>query len=121
MIRGRIANLYIQKSGRPDDEIEIFTSNVPGMYKVVYIPNDSASKSKYSFFMSQERVLDYIANVLRTLSTDVEPFDYIQLQSMTAPSVLYNIADLEDRELRMLIIESIRYALEAHPTKNETS
>lgn len=118
MIRGRIANLFIQKSGCPDDEIGILTSTVPGMYKLTYKPNDS--KSTYSFFMSQERVLDYIANVLRTLSSDIEPFHYVQVQTMTAPSVLYNIADLEDRETRMLIIEAVRYALEAHPTKNET-
>ena len=118
-IRSRVANLFIQKSGCPDDEIGILTSTVPGMYKITYKPNDG--KSTYSFFMNQERVLDYIANILRTLSTDIEPFQYIQLQTMTAPSVLYNIGDLEDRETRMLIIESIRYALEAHPTKNETS
>lgn len=119
MIRSRVANLFIQKSGCPDDEIGILSSTVPGMYKITYKPNDG--KSTYSFFMNQERVLDYIANMLRTLSTDIEPFHYIQLQTMTAPSVLYNIADLEDRETRMLIIEAVRYALEAHPTKNETS
>ena len=118
MIRSRIANLFIQKSGHPDDEIGILTSAIPGMYRLTYKPNDG--KSTYSFFMSQERVLDYIANMLRTLSTDVEPFDYVQLQTMTAPSVLYNIADLEDRETRVLIIEAVRYALEAYPTKNET-
>lgn len=120
MTRGRIANFFIQKSNNPDDEIAIFTSNVPGMYKVVYKPNDSVSGSRYSFFMNQERVLDYLANVLRTLSTDVEPFQYIQMQTMTSPSILYNIADLEDREIRMIILEAVRYALEAHPTKNET-
>lgn len=118
MIRRRIANIFVQKSGHPDDEIGILSSSVPGMYKLTYKPNDG--KSTYSFFMSQERVLDYIANILRTLSTDIEPFHYLQLQTMTAPSVLYNIADLEDRETRMLIIEAVRYALEAHPTKNET-
>ncbi len=119
MIRNRIANLFIQKSGSPDDEIGILTSNVPGMYKITYKPHDS--KSTYSFFMNQERVLDYISNILRTLSTDIQPFDYLQLQTMTAPSVLYNIADLEDRELRLIIIEAVRYALDACPAKNETA
>lgn len=118
-IRTRVANLFVQKSGCPDDEIGILSSSVPGLFKLTYKANDA--KSTYSFFMNQERVLDYIANVLRTLSTDIEPFHYVQLQTMTAPSVLYNVADLEDRELRMLIIEAIRYALEANPTKNETS
>ena len=121
MTRSCIANLFIQKSGHPDDEIVILTSNVPGMYKIVYKPNDSVRGSKYSFFMSQERVMDYIANVLRTLSADIEPFHYIQLQAMTAPSVIYNIGDLEDRDVRHDIMDAIRYALEAHPTKNETT
>lgn len=119
MNRSRIANIYIQKSGCPDDEIGILTSTVPGMYKVTYKPNDT--KSRYSFFMNHDRVMDYIANVLRTLSTDVEPFHNIQLQTMTSPSVLYNIADLDDRDIRHDIMDAIRYALEACPTKNETS
>lgn len=118
MLRSRIANLFIQKSGCPDDEISILTSTVPGMYKVTYKPNDA--KSTYSFFMNEERVMDYVANVLRTLSVDVEPFHNIQIQTMTAPSIMYNIADLDNREIRNDIIEAVRYALEAHPTKNET-
>lgn len=118
MIGQRIADMFIQKANDPDDRISIFTSTVPGMYKIVYKPNDA--KSSYSFFMNHERVQDYLVNVLRTLSSDVEPFHYIQLMTSTAPSVIYNIADLEDRETRMLIIEAVRYALEANPTKNET-
>lgn len=117
-IRNRIANLFIQKSGCPDDEIGILSSTVPGMYKLTYKPNDG--KSTYSFFMDQQRVLDYVANVLRTLSTDIEPFHYVQIQTMTAPSVMYNIADLDDMEIRNDIMQAIHFALEAHPTKNET-
>lgn len=114
----RIANLYIQKSGQDDDVIDISSSNVPGMFKIVFSPNDS--KHKYSFFMIQGRVLDYIANILRTLSSDIEPFHYIQVATHTAPSVIYNIGDLAEVENRNDILNSILYALESYPKKNET-
>lgn len=118
MTRGRIADMFIQKTDNPDDRISILTSTVPGMYKIVFKPHDSSGS--YSFFMNQDRVLDYMSNVLRTLSSDVEPFDYIQLMTSTAPSVIYNIGDLDDSDIRCSIMDAIRYALEACPAKNET-
>ena len=115
----RVLTLFIQKSGRKDDKIDVHVSNVPGMYRIVFSPNDSSSK--YTFFMNRERALDYISNMLRTLADDVEPFDYIQVATHIAPSILYNVADLEDREIRVGIMDSILYALEAQPKKNETA
>ncbi len=117
----RIATFFIQNSNNStdDDEIEFFNSNIPEMYKIVFSPSDC--KNSYSFFMNRDRAMEYTANVLRSLASDVQPFHYIQVASHIAPSVLYNVGDLADREIRREILDCILYALEAHPTKNETT
>lgn len=114
----RIATVFIQKTGNKDDVIDILSTNVVGMYKLVYTPGDG--KFKYRFSMIHGRVMDYMTNMLRTLSADIEPFDYIQIATHIGPSVMYNIADLDDREIRNDILNSILYALDSYPTKNET-
>jgi ferredoxin len=120
-IMSRVATFFIQKHGQKDDVINIFNMSSEGMhdmYKVVYQPHDISSK--YTCYYTRIRVLNYVYNLLQTLSSDVEPFDYFQLSTMTAPSVMYNVGDISDTEIRNEIMEAVCLAVESCPVKNES-
>ena len=113
-----ILSFYVQKSGQRDDVVRVFSvADAPDMFKVKYIPNDG--NNSYTFYYNKHRVETYVETMLHTLSSDIEPFCYIQVMTAISPSVVYNVADLESSDIRSEIMDLIHLALEAHPVKNE--
>lgn len=118
----RVATFFIQKDGQSDNVISIFNMGDRGMhdmYKVTYKPHDTSCS--YTFYYTRYRLMNYVHNLLQTLNSDIEPFSHIQVMTLVAPTVLYDIADLGDTETRSEIMESLALAVEACPVKNERS
>ena len=110
----RLVSLFIQKEGSNDDTIDVLTTDIHGTYKVVFSPNDCSRA--YTFYMNQGRLVNYLEHVLQTLTSDVEPFEHIQVASYIAPSVVYEVDDLIRPAIRNQIIETVSFALSAYPT-----
>lgn len=111
-----IATLYIQsnKDGDPDDIITFNRSyNNPGVFEVVYKPNDL--KTKYRFYMGLNECADYVYRTLKLLTMDNHPFGYVQVTTRMTPSVIFQIPDLDDTNLRKTIEDTIIAALRTCP------
>ena len=111
---------FIQKEGQPDDIV--YFSNSVGMervYSVRYAPNDV--KGHFTFTLQHRDLYDYITNLLTSLTNDVEPFERFQVTSRVGPSVVYNIEDLLDEDIRHAIRDTAILALTSHTRfrKNE--
>ena len=108
-----LAVLYIQQNDGPDDVIAFDRWNAD-TYVVKYKPNDLKDTS-YQFYMNLEECKSYVYRTLKLLSLDNHPFSHIQLTTRSAPSVVYEIPDLEYSDLRYLIEDSLVAALRVNP------
>jgi len=111
-----IVSLYIQSKhdGVPDD---IITFNrcrrSPGLFEVTYKPNDLTTK--YRFYMTLDECENYLYRTLKLLTMDSYPFGYVQLTTRATPSVVFQIPDLDDGNLRKVIEDAAISALRTCP------
>ena len=93
-----------------DDVIHISTSDESReLYDVVY-KTPELKKSK-SFTTTESNVLDYVADILRALSNDMDPFEHFQLTTAIHPSIFYHVSDLESSSVRGDILAMIRMSM----------
>lgn len=86
---------------REDDVVNVYTVAASSdLFRVLYIPGDSASGMKYEARMTRGGVLDYVTDMLRSMRYDVDPFDRIQVSTDLHPSVLYAVADMDNAVIR---------------------
>ncbi len=86
-----------------DDRIEVFSfDNEPSLYKVVY--RTPELRNAKTFVATESHVIDYLEDVLYSLSRDTVPFENFQISTCIHPSVMYHVADLYDAEMRRLIV-----------------
>lgn len=115
-----ILSFFVQQDGQPDDAIHVHSMpKMADMFRVKYVPSNG--KHNYTFYMDRYRLENYVYTMLRTLAADAEPFTYFQVSSAIAPSILYNIPDLEDDAIRRQIMDMVGLAMLASPVKNERS
>ena len=112
MQQSGIVTFFVQKTGQKDDIIGIYKHD-SSLFRVVYSPNDI--KGKYIFYMTRDKVLDYVSTMLDTLYEDAHPFTYFQVMTASAPSILSNIADLS--ESRNNILDIVSMTLTASPER----
>lgn len=113
------AMLFITKSGNRDDIIKFHPCyNLLDRYSVEYIPSD-ITKNKYNFILNRSELSEYIESILDSLRYDSEPFDEIQLTTKMFPSIMFCIQDLERRNIRTIIENSILRALNTHIVVSE--
>ena len=93
-----------------DDVIHISTNDESReLYDVVY-KTPELRKAK-SFTTTESNVLDYVADILRALSNDMDPFEHFQLTTAIHPSIFYHVSDLESSSVRGDILAMIRMSL----------
>jgi hypothetical protein len=109
-----VATLYIQQNHGHDEIISFGNWSVPGMYEVRYRPSD-LPKTSYVFYMDINECEDYIYRTLKLLSLDTSPFHCVQVTTRMTPSVLFEIADLDDSRLRRLVEDTVLGALRTNP------
>lgn len=96
-----------------DDKILVETyQNEHDLLKVTYSTPDY--RQNKTFLASQSRVLDYLEDVLYSLSRDTDPFSHFQLSTIVHPSVIYHVADLYDKDIRDVIMNMTRDSLRFH-------
>jgi len=111
-----IATLYIQadQDGKPDDIIAFNrSSQSPGVFEVVYKPSDL--KTKYHFYLSLDECADYVYRTLKLITMDSNPFGYVQVTTRMTPSVIFQVPDLDDGNLRKTIEDTIITSLRTCP------
>jgi hypothetical protein len=87
------------------------------IFEVVY--RSPELKMDRKFLASFSGVLSYIEDTLTSMRYDTEPFEQIQLLTVIHPSVMYHVADMDDDEVRNLMLnmvrDSLRYSVTAVP------
>lgn len=100
----------VGKRPSQDDRIYIHgTKDSRDLFRVVYHTPDV--KQNKTFTTPEHRVFDYLEDVLTSLRRDSDPFEYIQINTAIHPSILFHISDLDDEDVRELILGMIRSAM----------
>lgn len=112
--------LFTRKDRGPvhDDGITISAhGGSTDIFEVVY--RSPELKMDRKFLASFSGVLSYIDDTLTSMRYDNDPFEKIQLLTVIHPSVLYHVSDMDDDEVRNLILnmvrDSLRYSVTAVP------
>ena len=96
-----------------DDVINIYSvASSSDLFRVLYVPGDSASHYRYESQMTRSGVLDYVSDILKSMRYDIDPFDRIQVSTDLHPSVMYAVADMDNtivrKNLENIVYTSLR-------------
>lgn len=107
------ASIYITRTNEPssgDEKITISeTEDSRDLFKVVY--KTPEFRARKAFVTTESRVLDYVEDILESLQHDTDPFEYIQVDTIIHPPILYHISDLDEKGIRKLILGMIQTAM----------
>lgn len=104
-----------QTKQREDDVIEMYDDpEFDEMVRITFRPVDC---KKRQFFLPINRAVSYVSTVLKTLMYDTMPFETVQVDTEIHPSVLYHVSDLDDRNIRDLIQDTVEDALRRPVTR----
>jgi hypothetical protein len=94
---------------REDDVIELFDdAEFEEMVRITFRP---AHCNVREFYLPLNRAVNYVATVLKTLTLDTAPFENVQVDTQIHPAILYHVSDLDDRDVRYLIEDTVESAL----------
>ncbi len=94
-----------------DDRIIVTARNDSrDLFDVKY---DTPDLKNRKFTTSCSGVLQYVGDILNSMQHDMDPFEHIQVNTAVHPSVMYHVADMDDSEVRNLILDMMRDALRA--------
>jgi hypothetical protein len=106
--------LFFTRRQGADDIIQIYDDDTYfEMAQVVYTPGDHTKKSN-SFYLPRADVLKYVSTMFKSMQTDNDPFDYVQIQSAIHPSVMVSVADVSERQTRYQLEDMVEQALYAN-------
>lgn len=104
------ATIHFQKTGSRDDILRIYDSETEGVVRVTMSPGDFKNSTN-EFFISSTKAIRLVADILRSLPYDIEPFEYVQITTELTPSILYHAVDIENSSVRHLIEDTIHDAV----------
>lgn len=101
----KVAFIITRKGENASNDDKIIVDNFGDerdLYTVKYIsPEFTTSKE---FVANESQVLHYLEDVLTSIGKDTDPYHEFQLNTLIHPSVMYEIADLCDDEIRRMIM-----------------
>jgi len=108
-----VASVYfLRKQGsRANDDIITVrrVAEYPGIFQVTYnSPDFTFGKT---FTSHGNSVCTYIEDSLTSMTHDTDPFENIQVSTVVHPSVLYHVSDMDNCDVRELILHMIRDAM----------
>ena len=106
------ATLFIQRTprGSDDDVIRMYADRSHrDMIRVVYSTPELNKDSVV--YLPLSRAVTYIHTILESFRYDTHPFEHIQVSTQIHPSVLYHVSDLDNKEVRELIEDTVSIAL----------
>jgi hypothetical protein len=104
---------FQRKTGGPttDDILTVYDDDeFYEMQRIEYKPGEY-SRRQFQYFLEQEHTLEYLADLLKMLTLDADPFEYIQIDTPMHPSVLYHISELDTRETRWFLEDIFKTVL----------
>jgi len=103
---------FLRKGGSPrqDDTMTIRrVDGYQGVFQVTYTSPDFTFGKTFTSHGSS--VCNYIEDSLKSMRHDTEPFESIQVSTVVHPSVMYHTSDMDDADVRELILDMIRDAM----------
>jgi hypothetical protein len=99
--------LYFTRRAGSDDIVQMFDDETHvDMVRLVYTPGDHTKKSN-EFYLTSRDVLSYVNNILKAMDSDIDPFEYVQIQTAIHPSILFSAMDVGTRRTQDLIDDMI--------------
>lgn len=106
--------LFFTRRNGPDDIIQLFDDETYfEMVRIVYTPGDHLKKSN-EFWLTRRDALSYVSRILKSLESDNDPYEYVQVQTAIHPSVMYPVVELERTQTRHLIEDMVMDAVHAN-------
>jgi hypothetical protein len=103
--------LFFTRTAGPDDIVQIYDDETHvDMVRVVYTPGDHTKKSN-EFYMTARDVLSYVQNILRAMGHDVDPFEFVQIQTAIHPSIMFSAMDVHSRRVQDALDDMIFQAI----------
>lgn len=103
---------------REDDILRIYDTDCFDLFRVIFRANDMKRSSE--FMATRHQVLQYIAEILHSLTHDSDPFESIQVDTAIHPSILYHVIDMDEAHIRRLVEDTIDSALYRTIVKTDT-
>ena len=100
-------SLVLQRKDRADDTILMSVRGEET--RITY--KDGDRLGSYRFSLEHSDAYNYVSELLMGLSRDADPFDYIQVIPCTGPSILYHIWELENPDIRDIILSQVHTSL----------
>ena len=106
--------LYFTRRQGADDIVQIYDDELYfEMVRIVYTPGDHVKKSN-EFSLTRQQVLSYVSTILRSMESDSDPFEKVQISTAIHPSVIYSVADVSETHTRHLIEDMVCDAVRAN-------
>lgn len=99
------ATFYIQRTegGSSSDDIVRMYEDEHELIRIVYSSPEFGGKKGRKMYVSMTKAIDYLGDLMKSLTYDNQPFEFFQVSTAIHPSVLYHISDLETPEVRHII------------------
>jgi hypothetical protein len=103
--------LFFTRRNGSDDIVQMFDDETHvDMVRVVYTPGDHNKKSN-EFYLTSRDVLSYVGNIVRAMGHDVDPFEYMQIQTAIHPSIMFSAMDVHSRRVQDTLDDMIFQAI----------
>lgn len=107
--------MFLQKTGQKDDIIQfIRDSEDPGRVCVTYRDGNVRKHRAFHFHIGTQFVSNYVSDILFGLRHDADPFEYVQVLTVTGPSILYHVMELDEDDVRANIRTTVSAACSLH-------
>ena len=103
--------LYFTRRTGSDDIIQMYDDETHvDMVRLVYTPGDHTKRS-HEFYMTSRDVLSYVRNILNAMNNDVDPFEFVQIQTAIHPSIMFSAMDIGCRRTQDVLDDMIFQAI----------
>lgn len=103
--------LYFTRRTGSDDIIQMYDDETHvDMVRLVYTPGDHTKRS-HEFYMTSRDVLSYVRNILNAMNNDVDPFEFVQIQTAIHPSIMFSAMDIGCRRIQDTLDDMIFQAI----------
>ena len=103
--------LYFTRRNGSDDIIQMYDDETHvDMVRLVYTPGDHTKRS-HEFYLTSRDVLSYVNNILKAMNNDVDPFEFVQIQTAIHPSIMFSAMDVGCRRVQDTLDDMIFQAI----------
>lgn len=105
-----IVTIFLTTQNEGDDIIRISHDDAyRSVNAIEYRANDVSSS--YKFYLSETATMDYLSDIFKSLDRDTDPFINVQVSTVMHPSIMYDVNDLADNDVRWQLEDMILMAL----------